>query len=83
MLRVIPRPAAAFSPFAISTSKLYFLYKRGKYCSTASRPIEPTISPINNTFILTTTLSHYKHLIILPLFLRCKQFLKGESLLEI
>lgn len=55
ILGVIPRPAAEFSPFAITKSISRSRFKLGKRPITALRPGSPTISPKNKILITQTS----------------------------
>ncbi len=47
---VIPAPAAAFSPLAITKSSPSSVRRRGSFRATMSRPGRPTMSPMNRSF---------------------------------
>ena len=54
VLIVMPRPAAAFSPFATTTSSRSSSRSPGTNASIARRPGFPTMSPIKSTRIIAT-----------------------------
>ena len=51
ILAVMPKPAAAFSPFTMTKSSPSSWRSRGTFLVTASRPERPTMSPQNKTFM--------------------------------
>ncbi len=51
ILAVMPKPAAAFSPFTTTKSRPSSWRSRGTSLITTSRPARPTMSPQNKTFM--------------------------------
>src|SRR5262249_9770775 len=54
ILPVMPKPAAAFSPFTATKSRPSSRRRRGTSLITMSRPGRPTMSPQNRTFMPST-----------------------------
>src|SRR5262245_58825268 len=54
----MPKPPAAFSPFATTKSILWSRFKPGRRSTTASRPGLPTISPQNSRRMASPHLVH-------------------------